>query len=97
MAGGFLRFQAQYLRRIRIPRWEDVPRSLRQALARNAENPNLDELDVPVFQLYGLGAQEADTVRAAAAAARVRPAPGYAKVPSQCWRPPGNQASLQGT
>src|SRR3546814_10421205 len=27
MAGGFLRFQAQYLRRLRLPRWERVSRS----------------------------------------------------------------------
>jgi hypothetical protein len=73
MAGGFLRFQAQYLRRIRIPHWENVPHPLRQELARNAENANLDELDVPVFQLYGLSTRDAATVRAAAAAARVRP------------------------
>src|SRR5690606_18685521 len=32
MAGGFLRFQAQYLRRIRIPRWADVPEATRAAL-----------------------------------------------------------------
>ena len=33
MRGGFLRFQAQYLRRIRIPRWPDVPAGQRRALA----------------------------------------------------------------
>lgn len=32
-AQGFLRFQAQYLRRIRIPRWDDVPAALREELA----------------------------------------------------------------
>jgi hypothetical protein len=32
MAGGFLRFQAQYLRRIRIPRWEAVSAAQRAAL-----------------------------------------------------------------
>ena len=25
MRGGYLRFQAQYLRRIHIPHWKDVP------------------------------------------------------------------------
>jgi hypothetical protein len=32
MRGGFLRFQAQYLRRIRLPHWRDVPDALREAL-----------------------------------------------------------------
>ncbi len=32
MRGGFLRFQAQYLRRIRVPQWEAVPIPLREAL-----------------------------------------------------------------
>jgi len=31
MRGGFLRFQAQYLRRIRLPQWRDVPDGLRWA------------------------------------------------------------------
>jgi hypothetical protein len=31
MSGGFLRFQAQYLRRIRIPRWDDVRGAARGA------------------------------------------------------------------
>jgi len=36
MRGGFLRFQAQYLRRIRIPHWSDVPEALRVELAKAA-------------------------------------------------------------
>ena len=32
MRGGYLRFQAQYLRRLRLPRWRDVPASLRPSL-----------------------------------------------------------------
>ena len=32
MRGGYLRFQAQYLRRIRLPRWEAVPEAVRDAL-----------------------------------------------------------------
>jgi hypothetical protein len=32
MRGGFLRYQAQYLRRIRIPYWSDVPQKLRDNL-----------------------------------------------------------------
>ncbi|MDR2852863.1 MAG: Eco57I restriction-modification methylase domain-containing protein [Burkholderiaceae bacterium] len=37
MRGGFLRFQAQYLRRIRIPRWQDVSVDLRSRLAEAAK------------------------------------------------------------
>jgi hypothetical protein len=32
MRGGYLRFQAQYLRRLRLPRWHDVPAALRKEL-----------------------------------------------------------------
>lgn len=34
MRGGYLRFQAQYLRRLRLPLWRDVPKPLRAALIR---------------------------------------------------------------
>jgi SAM-dependent methyltransferase len=74
MAGGFLRFQAQYLRRIRLPTWESVPPRLRQALVRASETTNLTELDSLVFDLYGFSTAEAEIVRDAASAARVRPA-----------------------
>lgn len=73
MAGGFLRFQAQYLRRIRIPRWEDVPKRLRSELARIAESADLAEIDAAVFSLYQLTREESELVREAAESARVRP------------------------
>jgi hypothetical protein len=73
MAGGFLRFQAQYLRRIRIPRWEDVPKRLRTKLASLAESSDLAELDAAVFSLYGFTSDESALVREAAESARVRP------------------------
>jgi hypothetical protein len=34
MRGGYLRFQAQYLRRLRIPHWRDVPAKLRAELIK---------------------------------------------------------------
>jgi hypothetical protein len=34
MRGGYLRFQAQYLRRLRLPRWQDVPVALRKTLIK---------------------------------------------------------------
>ena len=70
MAGGFLRFQAQYLRRIRIPRWADVPETTRAALiAASPTDPVA--IDRAAFAAYGLSAAEAATVQRVAGEARV--------------------------
>lgn len=58
MRGGFLRFQAQYLRRIRLPNWESVPSTLRAKLAHAAEALNLPACDEAVSELYGLTPEE---------------------------------------
>lgn len=58
MRGGFLRFQAQYLRRIRLPRWRDVPAILRTELARVAEMGSNADRNAAVSRLYGLSQQE---------------------------------------
>lgn len=58
MRGGFLRFQAQYLRRIRIPRWVDVPAHLREALITGAKCGDLSACNDAVFELYGLSDSE---------------------------------------
>ena len=71
MAGGFLRFQAQYLRRIRLPLWTTVPKDLRSDLATLANATNQDEIDAPVFRLYGLNNEESLEVRRIARAAQV--------------------------
>ncbi|WAS94247.1 Eco57I restriction-modification methylase domain-containing protein [Nannocystis punicea] len=70
MAGGFLRFQAQYLRRIRVPRWADVPAQARAALIAAAPDDPA-AIDRATFAAYGLRRAEAETIRKAAAAARV--------------------------
>jgi hypothetical protein len=54
MRGGFLRFQAQYLRRIRVPHWADVPEPIRQALTAAAEQLDVGACDRAVAELYGL-------------------------------------------
>ena len=54
MRGGFLRFQAQYLRRIRVPKWKNVPDTLRRELRRAAEVQDLAACNRAVFILYGL-------------------------------------------
>jgi TaqI-like C-terminal specificity domain len=58
MSGGFLRFQAQYLRRIRVPHWIDVPPELRQELAEAAIKRDLQACNHATFKLYGLNNEE---------------------------------------
>ncbi len=71
MAGGFLRFQAQYLRRIRVPAWKHVPASIRAELVAASTSRTQIELDTPVFELFGLTSSEREIVRAQADAAQV--------------------------
>lgn len=60
MRGGYLRYQAQYLRRIRLPAWSDVPLELRKLLM----SPNKDGLRYDVVgRLYGLDESEIDSLK----------------------------------
>lgn len=58
MRGGYLRFQAQYLRRIRLPLWSNVPEGLRAELTAAAEQGDLEACNRAVFALYGLSNAE---------------------------------------
>ncbi len=58
MHGGYLRFQAQYLRRIRLPRWEEVPQPIKDALAIAAEQSDVSACNQAVFKLYNLSREE---------------------------------------
>ncbi|AWP25031.1 modification methylase PaeR7I [Acidiferrobacter sp. SPIII_3] len=58
MRGGYLRFQAQYLRRIRLPRWQDVPRALQAALIEAAERNDMAAGNQAAWALYGLSPEE---------------------------------------
>jgi len=58
MRGGYLRFQAQYLRRIRLPSWQDVSEDQRQELIRAAQLRDLDACNRAVFKLYKLNQEE---------------------------------------
>jgi hypothetical protein len=71
MSGGFLRFQAQYLRRIRIPRWSDVSDVQRARLLSVANSADQDAIDQQAFDVYGLSAEEAKLTRAVAESVRV--------------------------
>ena len=59
MRGGYFRFQAQHLRRIRLPRWRNVPPPLRAELAAaGAEDvPSLRGFE-PTCAIFGLTAAE---------------------------------------
>jgi hypothetical protein len=58
MHGGFLRFQAQYLRRIRIPRWEDMQMGTREALIEASEQGDAAACNAVVSEMYGLSKAE---------------------------------------
>lgn len=58
MRGGFLRFQAQYLRRIRLPRWAEVAETLRCELAEAASKRDIPACNRAVSKLYGLSPAE---------------------------------------
>jgi hypothetical protein len=54
MRGGYFRFQAQYLRRIRVPHWQSVPEALRVALVRAARSRDTGSCNAAVASLYRL-------------------------------------------
>lgn len=58
MRGGYLRFQAQYLRRIRVPHWSQVSPALRKKLIEAAEMRDIAACNRAVFALYGLTKDE---------------------------------------
>jgi hypothetical protein len=62
MRGGYLRFQAQYLRRIRIPRWRDVPDVLKSELIAAAERGDVASCNAAAYELYGLSENERSAV-----------------------------------
>ncbi len=59
MRGGYLRFQAQYLRRIRLPRWTDVPENVRETLTVAANSEDTEACNKAVTALYRLTSEEA--------------------------------------
>lgn len=62
MRGGYLRFQAQYLRRIRLPRWQDIPDSLRIELTFAAQRQDFAACNGATFELYDLSKEERSLV-----------------------------------
>jgi len=58
MRGGYLRFQAQYLRRIRLPEWSQVTPALKRELIAAAERDDVAACNHAAFALYGLSSAE---------------------------------------
>jgi hypothetical protein len=58
MRGGYLRFQAQYLRRIRVPHWNMVSPTVRQELTKAADARNTAACNRAIHKLYGLTKRE---------------------------------------
>lgn len=63
MRGGFLRFQAQYLRRIRLPLWSDVPVLTRDRLIAAGQLQDLAACNCATFDLFELTEAERAAVR----------------------------------
>ena len=57
-----MRFQAQYLRRIRVPHWHQVPEGLKQALAEAAERGDAEVCKLITYRLYGLSETEQEAL-----------------------------------
>lgn len=58
MHGGFLRFQAQYLRRIRLPRWSEIPETVRRELISAADKQDPAACNRAVHALFGMTPEE---------------------------------------
>lgn len=54
MRGDCLRFQAQYLRRIRLPQWQDVCEPMRDRLKKLATSGDQAQIDAAIRELYKL-------------------------------------------
>jgi methylase of polypeptide subunit release factors len=58
VSGGNLRFQAQHLRRIRLPRWEEVPLDMAEALRIAAITNDVERAKELTAELYNFNEQE---------------------------------------
>ncbi|MBI3259660.1 MAG: Eco57I restriction-modification methylase domain-containing protein [Ignavibacteriae bacterium] len=63
MRGKYLRFQAQYLRRIRIPYWENLSSIQKKMLSYAATQQDPAICDEVIAELYSLSENEMDVIR----------------------------------
>jgi hypothetical protein len=62
MRGGYLRFQAQYLRRIRLPFWQDIPDIIKNKLIIAAQIGDITSCNTATFELYQLSKEERSAI-----------------------------------
>ncbi len=62
MRGGYLRFQAQYLRRLRLPQWQTVPTPIRAALTAAGKARDLPTCNEVTAELYRLTTMEREAL-----------------------------------
>ncbi len=58
MRGGYLRFQAQYIRRICIPKWEYIDKQLQKDLILASDIKDMETINSLTYQVYGLNKEE---------------------------------------
>lgn len=62
VGGGFMRFQSQHLRRIRIPAWDSVSHAMRTSLIHAGKNEDKRQCADLVADLYELTPEERDLI-----------------------------------
>lgn len=62
MRGGYLRYQAQYLRRIRLPAWSEVPDDLRRELSAAGMDDDVERCEALISRLYGISREEMEVM-----------------------------------
>lgn len=63
MRGDYLRYQAQHLRRIRLPKWSEISSDFKNRLIVAAEDGNVDRCEDLIFDLYGLSDSDISLVK----------------------------------
>ena len=64
MRGGYLRFQAQYLRRLRLPHWHSVADAVKDELLRAAHSGESERCESAICLLYGITGRQATALQA---------------------------------
>ncbi len=63
MRGGYFRFQAQHLRRIRLPLWSEIPTELRNDLVKAAKDDSPETCIALTAELFSLSQAEAKVLQ----------------------------------
>lgn len=58
IANGYLRFQAQHLRKLRIPRWDGIPTNLKKKMVKAGMNDDVSTFSELTAEMYCLDANE---------------------------------------